>query len=350
MASVSRVLMVGSHIHLVEQTEACLESALRDTGLTVSTFDFRACAAVPRFLTRLIPSRLRYRFSPRRLPAVERIDASASNRQFVSLLSDFRPDLVLALRAERVNAASISAAREMGAVTFNWTLDEPWQYVPSEVVPAYDLWMVIDRTWGEWLLEKGAQRLEHFPLGCDPSLHKPVELSPEERQHWHSSLCFVGGYLPIREKILSAVADMGLAIWGPGWDRAENPLVRRCVREGRSLSRQEWLKAYAAADVVINVHTQGPENLNLRAWEALAAGVCLLSDYRADLDRFLPGEVASYRDAEEMRQQCRELLSDPEKRKRLAYRAREKALSSHTFVHRVQEILRLAETCRGNND
>lgn len=350
MASVSRVLMVGSHIHLVEQTEACLESALRETGLTVSTFDFRACAAVPRFLTRLIPSRLRYRFSPRRLPAVERIDASASNRQFVSLLSDFRPDLVLALRAERVNAASIAAAREMGAVTFNWTLDEPWQYVPSEVVPAYDLWMVIDRTWGEWLTEKGAQRVEHFPLACDPSLHKPVELSTEERQHWHSSLCFVGGYLPIREKVLSAVADMDLAIWGPGWERAESPLVRRCVREARSLRRQEWLKAYAAADVVINVHTQGPENLNLRAWEALAAGACLLSDYRADLDRFLQGEVASFKNAEEMRQKCRELLSDPEKRKNLARRAREQALSSHTFVHRVQEILRLAETCRGNGD
>ncbi len=350
MALVSRVLMVGSHIHLVEQTEACLESALREAGLTVSTFDFRACAAAPRFLTRLIPSRLRYRFSPRHLPAVERYDASVSNRQVVSLLSDFRPDLVLALRAERVNAASIAASRVMGAVTFNWTLDEPWHYVPSEVVPAYDLWMVIDRSWGEWLLEKGAQRVEHLPVACDPSLHKPVELSTEERQHWHSSLCFVGGYLPIREKVLSAVTDMDLAIWGPGWEGAETPRVRRCVREARSLRRQEWLKAYAAADVVLNVHTQGPENLNLRAWEALAAGACLLSDYRADLDRFLQGEVASFRNAEEMRQKCRELLSDPEKRKNLARRAREQALSSHTFVHRVQEILRLAETCRGNGD
>ena len=152
--------------------------------------------------------------------------------------------------------------------------------------------------------------------------------------------------MPNRAAILSSIVDLGLAIWGPGWDKVEQESLRWCVRGSQALSRKEWLKAYAATDIVINIHSQGKEGLNLRVWEALAAGACLVSDHRVDSDRFLDGAVETFTSLSDLRLRCQELLRNAPRRKQMAEEGRKRVLAQHTFRHRAEQILKWATECQ----
>ncbi len=152
--------------------------------------------------------------------------------------------------------------------------------------------------------------------------------------------------MPNRAAFLSSIADLGLAIWGPGWDKGEQGPLRRCIRGSQALSREKWLKAYSAADIVVNIHSQGKEGLNLRVWEALAAGACLVTDHRGDIDRFLSGTVETFTSLSELRRCCQKLLSDSAGRKQMAQGGRQRVLAQHTFCHRAEQILKWAAECK----
>ena len=93
---------------------------------------------------------------------------------------------------------------------------------------------------------------------------------------------------------------------------------------------------------MINIHSQGKEGLNLRVWEAMAAGACLVTDYRADINRFLSGTVETFTSLGELRQCCQKLLADPAGRKQIAQEGRRRVLAQHTFRHRAEQILKWA--------
>jgi len=97
---------------------------------------------------------------------------------------------------------------------------------------------------------------------------------------------------------------------------------------------------------VINIHSQGKEGLNLRVWEATAAGACLVTDHRADINRFLSGAVGTFTSLDELRQCCQKLLADPVGRKQMAQEGRRRVLAQHTFRHRAEQILKWASECK----
>ena len=342
---VNRLVLVGSQLGLVDQSDSSLLEGFQQLGCQVRAFDYRATAFIPRWVSRLVPKHLR-KLSPRRFPGIERADASSSNKRFIAMINQFHPELVIALQAERLTPVALCEARKIGSVLMNWMHDEPEGRIDPEVVPLYDCWLVWDASAAKWLRERGAKRVEHLPVACDPKRHYPVHLSASERERWSSKICFVGGFMPNRAAFLSSLVDLGLAIWGPGWDQVEQESLRWCVRGTQALSRKEWLKAYASADIVINIHSQGKEGLNLRVWEALAAGACLVSDERADIDRFLRGVVGTFISSDELRRCCQELLRDESSRKRMAEEGRQHVLAQHTFRHRAEQILKWATECQ----
>ena len=341
-----RVLLVGTHLGLVEEADYYLERGLRQLGVELSTFDILATAGVPWSLRRVVPQWLKRWLSPRRLASVERTNSALRNRSFIRQVERVRPDLVIALRAEHLDADSLRAAKASGAVLINWTADDPAQFIPDSIIPEYDLWLLYDRTFEEGLMRRGAKRVGHLPLACDPDLHRPVTLSDAKRQRWGSHMCFVGAYTTRREELFAAVADLGLAIWGPRWEQATASSVRACVRETRYLRRQEWLQAYCAAELVVSIQSETQQGLSNRVWEALAAGCCLVAEWTQELERWLPDVVATFKTAAEFRAVCQQLLVDPEHRRARAAAGRAAVLAAHTYRHRAETLLRCAEECR----
>lgn len=101
----------------------------------------------------------------------------------------------------------------------------------------------------------------------------------------------------------------------------------------------DMAEKYAQSKLVFNRSING--DLNMRTWEAMCSGSCLVTDRVADLDKV--GAVdgvhyAGYSDADELRRVVRDLLTDDAKREKIAAAGREFALSN-TYVHRMKDLL-----------
>jgi spore maturation protein CgeB len=200
---------------------------------------------------------------------------------------------------------------------------------------------------GVALLEQaGVKHASYLALGCDPSVHKPLGA----RGQFRANVVFAGGATARRERYLAGLVEFGLALWGPGWRRTT--LKDYC--RGELPNTDDYVKAYAGATVAVNVHRLGPGEkrldtggLNQRAFELAAIGTAQVVDTRPDLSlHFEDGaEILAYSAPEELKGQVKRALHDDKYRDRLAAAARQRAISQHTYMHRMHGMLRtLRET------
>lgn len=104
----------------------------------------------------------------------------------------------------------------------------------------------------------------------------------------------------------------------------------------------ELLALFVSAQVNINIHSvQCAASLNQRDFNAPLAGGFLLSDWVPGAGRyFVPDEEAMYfTDAEDLRAKVAFYLAHPEEREQIVRAGRERVLRSHTYQHRVAQLL-----------
>ncbi len=246
-------------------------------------------------------------------------------------------DVVLVFKGTRLAPADVGQLRrQFGGRWVNWFPDDPHALDVSVVLsPAYDIFFTHDSSSLTRHRAAGA-RAHYLAFGCDPDYLRP--LPPEAR--WTTPLVFVGSRDDVREPILGALADLGLAAWGPGWPRG--PLYGK-----------DFVKALSGATLGVNVHQQFGEGgdparygtgANMRVFELASVGTAQLSDAKSDIARHLrpDREIVLYTSAAELRDRARVLLADDALRRDLAARARERALREHTWRHRMEELLSVA--------
>ena len=242
-------------------------------------------------------------------------------------------DVVLVFKGAHVDPAVVAdLRRRFGGRWVNWFPDDPHDHESStRLAPAYDCFFTHDSA-SLGRLRAAGGRPHYLAFGCDPEFLRPAEDGPRA-----VPLVFVGSRDPVRERVVHALDDLGLATWGPGW--STGPVY------GRDLVR-----VLATATVGLNIHQQfgaGGETgrygtgANMRVFELAAVGTPQLSDAKADIARhFTPGrEIVLYRSIAELRARARELLADEPARRSLAAAARERALREHTWRHRLEELL-----------
>ena len=185
----------------------------------------------------------------------------------------------------------------------------------------------------------GAGHVLYLPLACDPSVHRPVRTRPDLR----SSIAFVGSATPRRESLLGQVADLGLAVWGTGWEQTG----LRGICRGTLLTQQDYVRVYAGAVVALNIHDaselQGWDGwgCNRRVFELAAIGAPQVVDSRHDLTKHFadPDEVLVFRSPGELRNLVERALRDPVWAERAAAAARARAMKEHTYMHRMERLL-----------
>ena len=245
-------------------------------------------------------------------------------------------DVVLVFKGAHVDPAVVAdLRRRFGGRWVNWFPDDPHDHESStRLAPAYDCFFTHDSA-SLGRLRAAGGRPHYLAFGCDPEFLRPAEDGPRA-----VPLVFVGSRDPVRERVVHALDDLGLATWGPGW--STGPVY------GRDLVR-----VLATATVGLNIHQQfgaGGETgrygtgANMRVFELAAVGTPQLSDAKADIARhFTPDrEIVLYRTVEELRARARELLADEPARRSLAAAARVRALREHTWRHRLEELLTVA--------
>jgi spore maturation protein CgeB len=258
------------------------------------------------------------------------------------LCRDWRPDIVLVIKGGPIAPDVIRRVRSRtGARFVNFFPDNPLWMIPFECLEAYDVFFTKERYALRALQSVGLRNLHYLPMYCVPALHHPITLAVEEQQRFGAALSLVGNRYDYRERLVRALADRPLRVWGSGWRSVRDPAVRRLVAGGPVFGRAK-LGVYAASTLSLNPHhPMDIVGVNTRAFELAAAGSCQVADFKEDLPTlFKPDEeVLVYRDLGELARLLDHFLARPDEARAIGHNARRRALAEHTLRHRVDEML-----------
>jgi spore maturation protein CgeB len=255
----------------------------------------------------------------------------------------WRPEVALVVKGGPITPEVVGRIRtKLGTRFVNLFPDNPLWMIPFECLEAYDVFFTKERYAMRALQSVGLRNLHYLPMYCVPTLHHPVTPTEDERRRFGAAVSLVGNRYDYRERLVRALADRPLRVWGGGWARVDDPLVRPLVAGG-PVSGRDKLCVYAASTLSLNPHH--PMNdivgVNTRAFELAAAGACQIADFKEDLTAlFKPGEeVLLYRDLGELRGLLDHYLARPDEARAIGDSARRRALAEHTLRHRVDEML-----------
>ena len=329
-----KILFSGHHNpHYFTITEY-LERAIQSLGHELVIFEDRQ---------HTIPGRIR-----KRLRFLDRYDLRIINRRMLSQAASAKPDIAVVTGGHRISSETIKKLKNDGIVCILWTIDAPRDFQPIlDVAPFYDHIFCQGTEAIELLDKAGIRGAQWLPMACDPDYHHPVECTSEEKKKYGSDIVFVGTHYPERAALFEKMADLDIAIWGPGWNAPDsNSPLRRCVR-GSHTTPGEWLKIYSTSKIILATHYHDPQNrfpvyqASPRVFEALACRAFVLCDDQRDVfPLFKDGEdLVRFFDASDLINKAKHYLAHPEERNEIAGRGNRNVLKNHTYVHRVKELL-----------
>jgi len=329
-----KILLSGFHNpHFITITEY-IESAIRALGHELTIFGDRQ---------HIVSGRVR-----RRIKWLHQFDLRHINKKMVSLALETRPDIAIVTGGHRITASTVKALKDNGIETVLWTIDAPIHFQRIiDVAPCYAHIFCQGTEAVELLDHAGIKGAHWLPMACDPDLHRPVELSAEEKRRYGNDVVFVGSYYPNREELFEKLTDFNLGIWGPGWEKLSLDSPLRKFLRGDELKPEAWSKVYSASKIILATHYQDPENrfpvyqASPRIFEALACGAFVISDNQRDVfSLFKEGEhLARFVNPDDLVEKIRYYLEHPEERKKIARLGRLVVLQNHTYVHRIEKLL-----------
>lgn len=332
-----RVLVAGSMTHLPGHLARGSARAFELLGHEVRLHDYLGFRD---HLLWKLGNRIRLRS-----PAVQRIFYPGRRRAFLREVREFRPDLLFVIGGEVFDEPTIQAAAGMGALPIAWVADDPYQRGREILAaPAYHRVYVFDPHYVRALKERGVRRAEYLPMACDPEIHRPVPLGPEDYALYGGEVCFVGTWYPKREEVLLSLRGFDLQIWGGGWPLA---LARRPAHPLRSAYRgravgEEVVRIHRVHRTVLNVqHPQSVDGQNMRTFEAPASGCATLTEWTCELPRLfqVDEEILAYRSLPELESKLRELRRHPEIARRVGEAGCKRAHAEHSYLRRMERVL-----------
>jgi spore maturation protein CgeB len=255
----------------------------------------------------------------------------------------WQPAVVLVIKGGPIAPELIRRVKARVPTRFvNFFPDNPLWMIPFECIEAYDAFFTKERYAMASLQQVGLRNLHYLPMYCVPSLHHPVTLTAEDTTRFAAPLSFVGSHYDYRERFVRELADYPVRLWGHGWSKSADPVIRGMVAGGPIYGRDK-LAVYCGSTLSLNHHH--PMNdivgVNTRAFELAAAGACQLVDAKDDIARLFKAgeEVVTYRDLGELRRHIEHYLAHPADARAIGENSRRRALAEHTLRHRLDAML-----------
>jgi spore maturation protein CgeB len=259
-------------------------------------------------------------------------------------------DVLICMAQAPVTPRVLVELRKRGIITVLWFVEDYLRFTYwRETAQFFDFVFTIQK--GECLdaiKKAGAGHVHYLPTACDPAVHTPMTLTPEERQRWGSPVSFVGAGYYNRQQVFASLANYPFKIWGTEWPGCK-PFDRLVQEEGRRLSPAEYIKIFNATDININLHSSTERDgvdpfgdfLNPRVFELAASGAFQLVDERSYLSEcFEPGrEIVTFSSTADLKAKIDYYLAHPDERTRIAAAARERVLREHTYDQRLEQML-----------
>ena len=276
--------------------------------------------------------------------------AEMLSRITMAQLAEDPPDLVLSLAQAPLILPALEHLRRKKFLTAMWFVENYrhltyWQ----QLAAGYDFWFVIQQEpCIAALKQAGAKDVRYLPMAADPSMHRPLELTQDEREEYGSDVSFVGAGYANRREIFPRLLghDWTFKLWGNEWDGA-TALTSILQRNGARIDTDTCQKVFNASAVNLNLHSWAGAGLdpdgdfvNPRTFELASCGAFQLTDRRSLMpDLFTASEVATVSSSEALPGEITRWLREPEQRVAMAAQARQRVLAEHTYVHRMRALL-----------
>ena len=207
----------------------------------------------------------------------------------------------------------------------------------------FDLWVTTKsfNALPDEMPARGVRRVLFVNNSFDPLIHRPVEISSQEKEKFGCGVSFVGTYERPRAESLLHLAQSGIRVrvWGGGWNRARvsHPLLQI---ENRPVYDDDYTKVICASGINLAFLRKSNRDLQTtRSMEIPACGGFMLHERNSEITAlFRENEEAAYYSTDkELVVNCRRWLADEADRRRIAAGGHHKAMSGG-FTH--HDILR----------
>ncbi len=283
---------------------------------------------------------------------VTRFDPWLLQRDIIRRIESFKPDVAFFPLGSSVWQSTLRTLKRRGVRLVQWCgLPAATMMKRDRVnLPYFDL-IFQPYTFAAGLRAAGAAgRIEHVPIGVDPEVHRPLNLTAAEYDRYRSDVCFIGGlgsrlHQARREMVEYAIEHgIRMKVWGGYREHfIGSPILRHWQGQ---IWGEEQVKALCATKIGLNFHQDHEpgdldRGLNIRSFELPACGVFQLLQRVPGVEEFfeLDKEIVCFDTKEEMLDKTRYYLAHEEQRQRIAAAARARVLRDHTWSSRFKKML-----------
>jgi spore maturation protein CgeB len=262
-------------------------------------------------------------------------------RTAIESLTNFRPHLLFVFKGRWVHERVVQTATAMGIASVNvypdvsFTIHGP--YLPHTLRRYDQIFNTKSYGIADMKEQLGITNVSLLPPGFDPSLHRPVELKPEERNNFECDVAFIGTWSPKKEALLSALKaklpQIHLRIWGCQWECRAAPNLDGSV-EAREVTGEEYVKAICGSKVCLGLLSEvrrgasSGDLITARTFQIPACGAFMLHERNAEVAEYFEEnvEVAYFGNVDEMVSNVLHFLEHDALRNNIALAGRSRAV------------------------
>jgi spore maturation protein CgeB len=185
----------------------------------------------------------------------------------------------------------------------------------------------------------GAKRTELFLDAYDEKVHRPMELSEDDKKRFSCDISFIGSFENDRAEKMLFLAEKGLkvVVWGNGWSSWINK-NQNLIIKNTPLYNDDYTKAINATKInLCFLRKLNRDQVTSRSVEIPACGGFMIAERtKRHLEFFEEGkEAVFFNSKEELYQKVKKYLADEEARLKIAKAGRRRCVQSG-YDHKTQ--------------
>lgn len=289
-------------------------------------------------------------------------DLANANRHIIESINKYQFDVLWLDKALTIRPETLQAIRKISPQTIITG------YSPDDMVakhnqsisflkslPFYHIYFTT-KSYGVKELEAlGVERAYFIGNSFDPDTHRPMEVTPEQKEKYGGPVGFIGDYENERAQLLFFLAqhNIRVRIWGPNWNRKCRLSHSNMRIENKPLWADEYARAICSFDINLGFLRKINRDLQTdRSVEIPACGAFLLAERTSEhMALFKEGKEAEFFDTkEELLQKVNHYLENAKERVAIAKSGRERCIKdAYSNQDRIREMLSVIKNLHERN-